>query len=711
MIHDAASTGPSADEPRLTVVLVAVQGYEIIERTVAHLRRQTIADSLELLIMASHPERVSIPQDAVEDFYDVRIVDIGVERRMGAVRAEGIRQARAEDVAMSEDHSFPNAGWAESLVAGHEAGADVVGPRMANANPGTATSWSAHLIAYAPWIDDGASRQTNMLPGHNSSYRRATMLEFGRELDSLMSAEVVAHWALHERGAKLVWQPAACCRHVNVTRPLVLASSMFHHSRAFGANRARSFHAARRWFYVLAAPLIPVLRVYRAWPMIAAHVPPNISRAKVVATFTLSAITGAAGETVGMALGAGRSTFTDWRIELDRRRLVRQEDHHLLLASAAAGNSAPAGDATGKWTDPVRIGVIGCGSLALNVHLPILARRRDAAVVAVADSAPAARETALRCAPSARVYDQAEQLIHDERVEGVLVCTPAWLHADLAVAALEACKHLYLEKPIATTALDGERVVEAWRTAGTVGMIGFNYRQHPGYVAIRNAIVCGDVGHLVSVRVTFCTPRKPMASWRGRRRQGGGVLLDLASHEIDLVHFVLGEPIVEVSAQLCSRESEDDTAHLQGRTVSGIAVHGFFSSCTVEEAGMEVYGDEGKLTLDRYGRLTVERRGAAAPGPMRNTLERLLQWRAVGYLLRRRRSPWREPSFAESLARFIGAVRAGTPGSPDLNDGLQSLRVVLAAEAAAKHGRVERVAAHSAEAAPVQLLSEARSHV
>ncbi len=317
-------------------------------------------------------------------------------------------------------------------------------------------------------------------------------------------------------------------------------------------------------------------------------------------------------------------------------------------------------------------------------------------------------------APAARAYEHANELIQDNQVEAVLVCTPGRLHAEQAIAAFAARKHLYLEKPLATSMADAECVVDASRTAGTVGMIGFNYRQHPVYVAIRNAVIGDEIGRVISVRVCFCTQRRQMASWRRYRNQGGGVLLEFASHEIDLVHFVLGEPIVEISAQLSSRDAEDDTVHVQGRTASGVGVQGFFSSCAIEEAGMEVYGDAGKLTVDRYGRLTLERRGAAAPGPVKNTLDVLRQWRGLAYMVRRMRSPWREPSFEQSLRYFLAGVRAGVPVSPDLLDGLRSLAVVAAAEASATHNRVEQVtvpdAAPTLPPVPFEPASEGRAY-
>ena len=95
---------------------------------------------------------------------------------------------------------------------------------------------------------------------------------------------------------------------------------------------------------------------------------------------------------------------------------------------------------------------------------------------------------------------------------------PASQHAELAVAALEAGKHLYLEKPIATSVAEAEPVVAAWRCADRRAMIGFNYRHHPSYLAMRHAVVRGEIGNIVAVRVTFCTPRHWAAGWRRSSR-------------------------------------------------------------------------------------------------------------------------------------------------------------------------------------------------
>ncbi len=689
------------DCPALSVVLVCAGEYEVLHRTVEHLRRQSVATSLELLLMSPEPERVHVPDDVAADFHSVRVVPVSDERLLCAARAEGLRQARAPFVALAEDHCFPNRVWAEFLLAQHAEGADVVGPGMDNCNPGTATSWAAFLVAYGPWTGDGEARPMSFLPGHNSSYRQAVMLEFGKRLDTLMGTETVAHWTLHEHGHRVMWEPRARCRHVNLTRLGTLAVTIFHHSRVFGALRAQSTGMMKRLLYLATIPLVPPLRLYRSFRQIWREVPANISKLTVLGQVAVTLVASAAGEGLGLALGVGSSPRHDWKAELDRSGLVRREDQHLLEGHSAAGDTEPRRVPARSTAGPVGIGVIGCGDFAQSTILRVLGRLSDARIVALADPVAVARESAATLAPHASLYEHPAALLRDERVEGVVVAAPTGDHAELAIQVLEAGRHLYLEKPIATSLNDAQRIIESWRATGRIGMVGFNYRWHPGYLAIRRAIADGDIGKVVSIRTTFCTSPGQLVNWRKHPSTGGGVLLDLASHEVDLIRFVLGEPLTEVAARLSTRGSSDDTAHLYGRTASGVEVQGFYSFSAVEEAGMEVYGQAGKLTLDRYGGIQVVRRGASAPGPLRHTLQALGQWRGIRYLSRRARSPMREPSYAANLARFVLAIRSGTTASPSLLDGLHSLAVIAAAELASETGRVVPVSVPQASVAPL----------
>lgn len=674
---------PIADPnvPRLTCVLICAHAYPLIARTVAHLRRQTIAAQIELLIFCPLPARLGLPPDAAEGFRAVRVLDAGDERRVGALRAEGIRRAAAPYVAMTEDHCYPKADWAEKLVAQMDAGADVAGPGIDNADPRTATSWAAYLIAYEPWIGGGEPRPVRFLAGHNGCYRRALALTQGDELTDLMSSEVNLHWRLADAGHRVVFEPGARCRHVNVTRPGVLCRAMYHHARVFGWLRGTPLPAVKRVLYAGAAvSLVPPLRLKRSAGPILGALPPHVSRLRVLASLIPAYLASGVGEAAGLLRGPGRSPEAEWTIELDRGAYVHPPEEYLVDAATPAGDSDPP---PATPDGPVGIGVIGCGKLAREVHLPVLATLPDARVVALADPDDAGRAAAAALAPGATAYADAAELLADPAVGAVVIGAPTALHADLAAAAFAAGKHVYLEKPLATTAADGERVVAAWRAAGTVGMVGFNYRHRDAYRRLRSALGQRRIGRVVLVRSTFTTGPDQAGGWRRERARGGGVLLDLASHEVDLAAWLLGEPLEHVRCVASAGRFAGDTARLSGRTASGVAFEGFYSFSAVDEARLEVIGERGKLTVDRYGGLALEARGVSAPGPVGRALVGVARSRHLAALWRRRRSPWNEPSFATGLGRFVDAVRWGASVSPDLADGLASLRVVLAAEAAA----------------------------
>ncbi len=667
----------NTDAPRLTAVLVAARGDGLIDRTLAHLKRQTMARAIEVLIFTPNPARLVLPEGTEQFFHSVRILNTGDERRVGALRAEGIRQAAAPYVAMTEDHCYPNAVWAEALVTQMDAGADVAGPRIDNADPRTATSWAAYLIAYEPWIGGGEAREMRFLAGHNSCYRRQTAMGYGDELTHLMSSEVNLHWDLADRGHRVVFEPKARCRHVNITRPGVLMRSMFHHSRVFGWRRGVPLSFLKRVLYAGAAvSLVPLLRLKRSAGPILRALPRDISRIRVLGVLAPSYVASGWGEAFGLLRGPGLSPEAEWGIELDRSASIHPSEEYLGDGATEAGDEDPPAP---SFEGLVGIGVIGCGTLAREVHLPVLGGLAGARVVAVADPDPASRSAAAALARDAASYANPTDLIADPTVHAVIIGAPTGLHADLAVAAFKGGKHVYLEKPIAATLADGERVVAAWRATGRVGMVGFNYRARTAYKRLKAALTARRIGSVVLVRSTFSTAPGQAQGWRCDPAKGGGVLLDLASHEVDLAAWLLEEPLENVRCATSAQRFEGDTARLSASTASGVAFEGFYSFRAVDEARLEVYGDRGKLTVDRYGGLSVESRGTGAPGPVGRLLSALAQARHLGTLIGRRRSPWNEPTFAISLQRFVDAVRYGARPTPDLDAGLASLRVIEAA--------------------------------
>lgn len=332
----------------------------------------------------------------------------------------------------------------------------------------------------------------------------------------------------------------------------------------------------------------------------------------------------------------------------------------------------------------LRVGVIGCGRVARAVHLPTLARLPGVRVSALAETHPARLEAAGARFPEADRYDDFRAMLARADLEAVVVTLPPALHRDAAVAAFEAGRHVYLEKPIATTREQAEEVLRAWRRAGTVGMIGFNYRFHPAFRAGRETIRAGRIGEPVAARTLFSSAARPLPAWKRERRTGGGALLDLASHHVDLLPFLLDRAPREVSASIGSRASEGDTALLRLELEGGVSVQSLFCFGTADADRIEVQGTDGELRIDRY-------RGRVEVRPAAFEYGRLAQATAavrdLARGLRESLGPRGDPSYRCALAAFSEAVRRGDVAEPGLEAGARALSVVLAAEEAARTGR------------------------
>ena len=341
---------------------------------------------------------------------------------------------------------------------------------------------------------------------------------------------------------------------------------------------------------------------------------------------------------------------------------------------------------------PVRAALVGCGGLGRLVHLPILTRLRDARLVAIADPDAAALAAAAKLAPDAMRFADHQRLLMWGEMDAVLVALPTALHASVAADVLAAGKHLYLEKPIAATLRDGERLVACWRESGRVGVVGFNYRFHPLYTRLRASIADTAIGEVVAIRTVFSAPPGPLPAWKTRRTTGGGALLDVGIHHIDLARFLSGREVRTVAAQLRGVHSEDDRVSLDLELDGGIIVQSLFTLGAVEEDRVEVYGERGKLTVDRHHSLDVEHRGANAGSSRAARLgfgRRGPSLRGVlssPVLAQRLRAPMAEPSYRASLANFFATVAGGGRGTPDLLEGLRALEIADAAMRSADDG-------------------------
>ncbi len=191
----------------------------------------------------------------------------------------------------------------------------------------------------------------------------------------------------------------------------------------------------------------------------------------------------------------------------------------------------------------VKIGIIGCGGIANNKHMPSLAKLPNVEMVAFCDVIPERAEAAKAKygKPDARVYTDYKELLKEAEVEVVHVLTPNKSHADISVDALYAGKHVMCEKPMAKTAADAERMVEAAKATGKKLTIGYQHRQKPQSIYAKKYIDTGALGEIYYANC-LAIRRRGTPNWGvflNEEEQGGGPIIDIATHSLDLTLYLM----------------------------------------------------------------------------------------------------------------------------------------------------------------------------
>jgi len=227
----------------------------------------------------------------------------------------------------------------------------------------------------------------------------------------------------------------------------------------------------------------------------------------------------------------------------------------------------------------LRIGLVGVGAAAQVNHIPALRKIEDLELVALCDRD---HDKVARVAQKFQVprsYTRFEELLSDEEVQAIDICTPNFLHAPMAMAALEAGKHVLCERPLARSAEEAAAMVKAAKKNDRFLMCAVQHRFREDAQLLRKFVEKGDLGELFLAKAGWLRQRTEWDSdeWRRQRREaGGGVVLDLGFQMLDQALWIIGGPKVEsVTASVHRRtrgEVEDSaTAFLRlagGATLS-----------------------------------------------------------------------------------------------------------------------------------------------
>jgi Predicted dehydrogenases and related proteins len=341
----------------------------------------------------------------------------------------------------------------------------------------------------------------------------------------------------------------------------------------------------------------------------------------------------------------------------------------------------------------VRVGIIGSGSICRHRHAPEYYAHPDVEIVAFADRV---KERAEWCAKKfgGKAYDKWEDVLKLKDVDAVSVCTANFAHAPIAIAALEAGKHVLCEKPMATSDAEAKAMIDAAAKAGKYLMIGHNQRLAPLHVKAKQILQSGIIGKVITFRTSFSHGGPEGWSIEGGPEKGGwffdkeqafvGAMGDLGVHKTDLLRWLLGEEIVEVSAfveRLEKGGSVDDVAVCALRTQSG-AVGTLTASWTHhpgEDNATIVYGEKGILRI-----------GADRTYPVIVNLQSgENQFFQVGALQTNEAGGQSDTGV---IRAFVESILTQTPPEISGEEGRKALAVILACLESAKSGRHVKVA-------------------
>ncbi len=318
----------------------------------------------------------------------------------------------------------------------------------------------------------------------------------------------------------------------------------------------------------------------------------------------------------------------------------------------------------------LKVGIIGAGRIgqvhakSITYHIP------QAEIIAISDifedgAAKVANELGIP-----NYYKDYHKILENPEIDAVLICSSTDTHADIACEAAAAGKHIFCEKPVDLTVAKIKKVIEAVDKAGVKLQIGFNRRYDHNFAQIKQLEENGKIGKLQTIKITSRDPEPPSIEYV---KVSGGIFLDMTVHDFDMARFIGGE-VEEVYANATvmvdpaiGEAGDVDTALVTLKFKNGAV--GVIDNCRKAAYGydqrLEVFGSKGQATAGNdtpTNVLFIDENGNVSDKPLYFFLERYMQ------------------SFTDEMTQFIDCVLNDKPTQTTVYDGLEALRLGLAAK-------------------------------
>jgi predicted dehydrogenase len=332
--------------------------------------------------------------------------------------------------------------------------------------------------------------------------------------------------------------------------------------------------------------------------------------------------------------------------------------------------------------EPVRFGVISTAKIGTQKVIPAMQRSEHCRIVAIASRDPARARAAADALGIPKAYGSYAELMADPEIEAVYNPLPNHLHVPISIEAAAAGKHVLCEKPIALSAAEAAKLIEARDRAGVLVQEAFMVRSHPQWLRARELVRTGEIGELRVVQGSFSYMNLDPLNVRNQAGIGGGGLYDIGCYPIVTARFLFAAEPARVASQIeyDPNFETDRLATVLLQFPKGQALF-YCSTQLVPYQRMQVLGTKGRIEIeipfnappDRPCRIFVDDGSKFGDASVRlETFEVVDQYTLQGDL-------------------FARAIRGGTPLAFPLEDSVANMRVIDAIFRSGRSGRFEEV--------------------
>ena len=331
----------------------------------------------------------------------------------------------------------------------------------------------------------------------------------------------------------------------------------------------------------------------------------------------------------------------------------------------------------------MKVGIIGAGRIG-KVHLESISRYVKGAEVAAMADPFMSKDTAeyIKSFGVGKITKDYREILANKEIQAVLICSSTDTHAPISIEAIEAGKHVFCEKPVDHDVDNILKVKSALEGKNLKYQVGFNRRFDHNFSAVRRAVKEGKIGALNVLKICSRDPAAPPVNYI---KVSGGIFLDMTIHDFDMVRFLSGEEVESVYAmggvmvdEEIGKAGDIDTAVIVMRLKSGaLAV---IDNCRRAAYGYdqraEAFGELGQIAVGNDTSSTAvlsDKDGVTSEKPLYFFLERYMQ------------------AYVREISEFIDCVQNDKPVPVGIEDGLQAVKIGIAAKKALQEGREIRL--------------------